>query len=376
MVINNIAGVESVDTDPASFECSGGGLPPVSERPQQARMRGARGARGESHLSAGPVTLSLSFGMTTLALQVLLTDKAQLGHDAAQLCANVPGHESLLGGGPAQLLCLYSFIYAFIVGSSFFLMPNIFPAAQSEPDLEGGRTPMEVPYRRRNMPQHKLVDIDWSYVALNTLCMPGFFYHCFCLLRSWGLDPAAPPYFGMFPPLDTEHLAAYTAQLFLETLPEALGSLAVYMLTYEFLYYWWHRSMHEVPALYKWVHRHHHQQTYPDRAALDTFNTGCVESQVGLYMQLAVLWACGELGVVSVPGGLWFVTIAGWLSVLEHDKFDRNLLNFWRADEHHMHHAFVKCNYSPYSSIWDKAFGTHKPFEVKKAAPSATPRSS
>ena len=26
-----------------------------------------------------------------------------------------------------------------------------------------------------------------------------------------------------------------------------------------------------------------------------------------------------------------------------------------RADDHHMHHAFVKCNYSPYSVIWDKA---------------------
>ena len=38
--------------------------------------------------------------------------------------------------------------------------------------------------------------------------------------------------------------------------------------------------MHEVPLLYKWVHKHHHQQTYPDRAALDTFNTGCIESQV------------------------------------------------------------------------------------------------
>ena len=38
--------------------------------------------------------------------------------------------------------------------------------------------------------------------------------------------------------------------------------------------------MHEVPVLYKWVHKHHHQQTYPDRAAIDTFNTGCIESQV------------------------------------------------------------------------------------------------
>ena len=30
--------------------------------------------------------------------------------------------------------------------------------------------------------------MDYSFVLLNTLCMPGFFYHFFCLLRSWGLD--------------------------------------------------------------------------------------------------------------------------------------------------------------------------------------------
>ena len=134
--------------------------------------------------------------------------------------------------------------------------------------------------------------------------------------------------------------------------------------------------MHEVPALYKWVHKHHHQQTYPDRAALDTLNTGSVESQVGLYMQLGVLWSFGQLGFANLPAGIWFFTIAGYLSVLEHDKLERNLpFDIWRADDHHMHHAFVKCNYSPYSAVWDKAFGTHKPFAVRRSTqPNAVER--
>jgi sterol desaturase/sphingolipid hydroxylase (fatty acid hydroxylase superfamily) len=25
--------------------------------------------------------------------------------------------------------------------------------------------------------------------------------------------------------------------------------------SYEFVYYWWHRAMHVSPILYKWVHR-------------------------------------------------------------------------------------------------------------------------
>jgi hypothetical protein len=164
-------------------------------------------------------------------------------------------------------------------------------------------------------------------MALNSLCMPGLFYHYICLMRTWGLDFAAPPMFGIYPdpPFPT---------LLTETTPQLVAALSVYMLSYEFIYYWygppstaelhliaapeactplctlylhpvsapslrtprcalvapsapsprplcrWHRAMHEVPVLYKWVHKHHHQQTYPDRAAIDTFNTGCIESQV------------------------------------------------------------------------------------------------
>ena len=121
--------------------------------------------------------------------------------------------------------------------------------------------------------------------------------------------------------------------------------------------------------------RSHHQQTYPDRAVLDTLNTGCVESQLGLYLQLGVLCGCERLlGVADLPAGIWFFTIAGYLSVLEHDKYDRSLLgDLWRADEHHMHHAFVKCNYSPYTTLWDKVFGTFKPFAVMRRRPSTPP---
>jgi len=35
-----------------------------------------------------------------------------------------------------------------------------------------------------------------------------------------------------------------------------------------------------------------------------------------------------------------------------------------------MHHAFVRCNYSPYSTHWDRVFGTFKPFEAAKGGTS------
>ena len=36
------------------------------------------------------------------------------------------------------------------------------------------------------MPQHALTAVDLSYIALNSLCLPGLFYHFVTLLRSWG----------------------------------------------------------------------------------------------------------------------------------------------------------------------------------------------
>ena len=42
--------------------------------------------------------------------------------------------------------------------------------------------------------------------------------------------------------------------------------------------------------------------------------------QVGLYMQLGVLGCWGELGLANLAAGICFFTIAGCLSVLEHDR--------------------------------------------------------
>ena len=290
------------------------------------------------HLTPGPVMLSWTFGLMTLFMQALLTDSAQLALDASLFWASVNEHVHLAGdfllASDAKVAALYVFLWLNVVGSSFVVFPRA-PTRQHDRDSDGYRKPVQVPYRSQDMPQHQLTAIDWSYVVLNSLCMPGFFYHFACLIKSWGYDWTAPP-------LDHGSVFETCRRLF-EKAPEAVFSAAIYMLIYEFVYYRWHRAMHEIPWLYMWVHQHHHQQSYPDRPALDTFNTGCVESQVGLYAQLAVLWGCRQfLGLGCIPGAVLFFTTAGWLSVLEHDKYDRALpFDIWRADDHHMHHACV-----------------------------------
>jgi sterol desaturase/sphingolipid hydroxylase (fatty acid hydroxylase superfamily) len=332
-----------------------------------------------SHLTPGPIMLAWTSALATMSLQVLFTDWTQLESDAAYICQaaydSLPSALDPLGvlgavqtDPNAQKLALFAFLYINSVGFSF-IMPALFRPEQTEAAADGSKEDMVVPYRSspEKMPQHAMTAVDWSYVALNSMCMPGLFFHFITICRGWGLDFGAPPLFGIYPP---------GLRLLSETVPELLLYVPFYFVLYEFVYYWWHRAMHEVPALYKWVHKHHHQQTYPDRAALDTLNTGCLESQVGLYAQLGMLWGVDKLtGVHSLPGAIWFFTIAGWLSVLEHDRFQRCMpFELFRADDHHMHHAFVKCNYSPYSVIWDKVFGTFKPFKVmKKKEPVGSP---
>ena len=256
-----------------------------------------------SHLRNGPVALSWMTGVMTLALQSLLTDTAQLDRDAAALahflCAPLPATDFLLQDTSAQRLLLYVGLWAFSVSNAFFVIPSTFPA-------DGSDEPIKIPYRRPNMKQHRLSGVDYSYVVLNSLCMPGLFYHFICIMRSWGLDFGAPPLFGIYP--------ASVNELVTQCLPEAAVTTALYFVVYEFVYYHWHRAMHEVPTLYTWVHKHHHQQTYPDRPAIDTLNTACLESQLGLYMQLAVLYLGDQLfGIANLPAGIWFVVTTAYL---------------------------------------------------------------
>lgn len=148
----------------------------------------------------GPVLVSWATAVTTLSLQASLTDWALVSQDAALFWGHFS--EQLSGDrgesvyqdiSLAPEAALYAFIWVNIVGACFFLMPFSFPVQRSEPDGNGMRVAMEVPRRSRDMAQHQINAVDCSYIALNTLCMPGFFYHFYCLVRSWGLDPAAPP---------------------------------------------------------------------------------------------------------------------------------------------------------------------------------------
>ena len=200
----------------------------------------------KSSLPPGPVLLSWATGFTSLALQAHLTDGAQLDRDAAALFSG------WLADPAAQHAALYAALMLTSLGSSFLLMPVTFPAISEEVGTSnapiGSKPKVKViPQRMESIKQHPLGAVDYSYIALNSLCMPGIFYHFICLMRSWGLDLNAPPLYNIYP--------SSPMQLVTETLPQGVGALALYFVTFELVYYGWHRAMHEVPLLYKWVHK-------------------------------------------------------------------------------------------------------------------------
>ena len=48
---------------------------------------------------------------------------------------------------------------------------------------------------------------------------------------------------------------------------DALGPICAGLIGYlalTFVYYWWHRARHEVPALWRWFHQLHHSRPSPD----------------------------------------------------------------------------------------------------------------
>jgi hypothetical protein len=336
----------------------------VGGSPRWRRVKGARRMlRERLHFRRAWRPTALSWGATaaTLGLQRALTDSALLQRDAAafwtyfadaQLGAGEEGLTPLL-----QQLGLYLFMWVNIVGFLLAMpvlyapqMPKIGREEESEGETQGdgmqgaaaatapggggvrsatstttstttsgdgGRSrwsPLEVPKASRVAP-HALTGVDYSFIALNTLCLPGFFYHFLLLLRTWGLDLAAAASFSSslsmapppaayavdaaastaaastaassaalrfdapssvnhhfaeavpqlpsslpMPPLDqlllraeggSAHAAAGLQHFAFEALPSFAGALALYFFAYELAYYQWHRALHEVPALYK-----------------------------------------------------------------------------------------------------------------------------
>lgn len=137
-------------------------------------------------------------------------------------------------------------------------------------------------------------------------------------------------------------------------------SLPVVILLHDTYFYWLHRFMH-VPAVFKWVHKVHHESRNPTPLAAFSFHPleavleiaflpllifflpvhRVVLAIFGLYMILMNIW--GHLGFEFLPNRF----MKSWLSWLN------------TSTGHNMHHQYGHGNYGLYFNLWDRWMGTN-----------------
>jgi len=140
-------------------------------------------------------------------------------------------------------------------------------------------------------------------------------------------------------------------------------SLAISMLIHETYYYWLHRWMHK-PAVFKILHKVHHDSN--TTSAWTAFSFHPLEG----VLQALILPATILLLPMHVYVLLFQLTIMTFSSVINHLEIETYPANFHRhfigkwligATHHSLHHKQFKYNYGLYFTFWDKWKKTESP---------------
>ncbi|SNW63014.1 Fatty acid hydroxylase (C-5 sterol desaturase putative) [Orpheovirus IHUMI-LCC2] len=130
--------------------------------------------------------------------------------------------------------------------------------------------------------------------------------------------------------------------------------IMVFICLSEFLIYWIHRLLHDIPFLYKNLHKPHHEFIYVDPFAagafhpLDAFLQGFPYFAIPIFVPLHQYFILASLLFVIC----WSVSI--------HDRYA--LVNWYilnGAKHHHYHHTKFNYNYGQVFTICDRIFGTY-----------------
>ena len=154
------------------------------------------------------------------------------------------------------------------------------------------------------------------------------------------------------------HHARYPGMMATDGVP-GLGTFAwqllVCVVSVDFLFYWSHRALHEVPGLYKRFHKQHHEFKVTVGWAAEYAHP--VEHLLGntvpvifapvffrFHFSVFATWlAIAIVGTVAAHSGIWYPAAeAAW---------------------HDFHHSHNVGNYG-HTSLWDRIFGTNKAWEA------------
>lgn len=135
-----------------------------------------------------------------------------------------------------------------------------------------------------------------------------------------------------------------------------LGEVLGVLLLYDFMYYFFHRTMHH-PKLMKYVHRVHHCVRFP--LANESIFLHPAETLGGLGLLLLSIMILGPISAISFLVIFFVHSVANIIVhsnlVFPHPAF--RLFNFWTR-AHDVHHHKVDHNYASLFPFWDQLFGT------------------
>ena len=115
-----------------------------------------------------------------------------------------------------------------------------------------------------------------------------------------------------------------------------MKELVLYVVYYDFFYYFMHRLLH-TSLLYP-IHKMHHRTFEPEYH--DFYNVHILEvplTSVGLFLAIYLY----KLYIYQLMCAIIFINVRGAMS---HDKKFISLV----GDHHLQHHRFFKCNYGEY----------------------------
>ena len=139
-------------------------------------------------------------------------------------------------------------------------------------------------------------------------------------------------------------------------------SVMIYLALHDTYFYWTHRLMH-VPAVFRVMHRVHHQSRPPTPFASFSFHPS--EAVLGA----AFLPVIALFVPLHVGAALFILVLMTVCAVMNHSAHEilpaswlRGFVGRWfiSAAHHDLHHVHVRCNYGLYFRIWDKLMGTDR----------------
>lgn len=158
---------------------------------------------------------------------------------------------------------------------------------------------------------------------------------------------------------------------FIVRAPELLGllngPLAFWLLLVvdDMLYAPLHRFMH-LQSIYKYVHKHHHRNTYPARGYIDAANEHPVEQISALtlhWMAVHIVAFTAGLHVAAVGAHFGFKALGACFNHTGYDVHVTFLGIDYSVRSHETHHRKPTTNYAQYVMFWDRIMGTYREYE-------------